>query len=654
MKAHGFSNLSLRGIKKVGDVIIPGEVGFPRFSDTQFTEEFGRISHFMNSDDREGFKLLTAILGLTPSLLIRGLFWFLSFHIYFPKIIGALMRQVNVGLKGVVLTMYYSGLDDQQGNGKRILQGLGYATTINTPYNDDIEMETLYMSNNPLLNQLGFIENPTPQVASEVFIRARSCAREIAKLSLSQRLDHISRIRRVILARQEEIISVIQKETLKSRTDVLTSELFPIFEHLEFLEHEAVKGLSEEKVSTPLAMMGKSSKVWFEPLGTVLVISPWNYPFYQAIVPITCSFMAGNATVYKPSELTPLKGLVESVLKDAGFASDWAQIVYGEAMTGVNLINQRPQKIFFTGSVATGKKIMAQASQFLIPVELELGGKDPMLVFEDVNLQRAVKGAAWGAFTNSGQSCTSIERLYVQSSIYDKFKELLVAETKNIKMGVDEDGNADMGAMISERQVQIVADLVKDALAQGAKLLTGSDWDFKSRYIPPMIIEGTTHSMRINQEEIFGPVLPLMKFNSEAEAIEFANDSTFGLSASVWSKDKSRAERVASQLVTGNISINNVMLSEGNHALPFGGVKDSGIGRYKGIHGLRGFTNMKSVLVDSDSSKIEANWYPYTKKKYGLFSGLTQSLFADGLKKYVGLVRFGLPLENEAKKPRQD
>ena len=651
---HGFSRLSMRGIKKVGDVILPGSEAFPRFSETDFSSEFSRISHFMNPDDREGFKLLTALLGFTPDFLIRVLFWFLSFHSFFPRPIGALMRQVNIGLKGVVLTMYYSGLDDSQGKGKMILSGLNYSSTINTPVSDDIEMESLYMSSNPLMSQASFIENPTPEIAAEVFTRARNEARDIAKLTLSERLSFITRLRRVILSRQEEIVSVIQKETLKSRTDVLTSELFPIFEHLEFLEHEAVKGLSEEKVSTPLAMMGKSSKVWFEPLGTILIISPWNYPFYQAIVPITCSFMGGNATVYKPSELTPLKGLVESVLKDAGFKAHWAQIIYGEGSTGANLINQRPQKIFFTGSVATGKKIMSQASQFLIPVELELGGKDPMLVFDDVNLQRAVKGAVWGAFTNSGQSCTSVERLYVQGSIYEKFKEQLVAETKLIKKAMDDDGGADMGSMISERQVQIVADLVQDALTQGAKLLTGSEWDFKSRYIPPMVIEGTTHSMRINQEEIFGPVLPLMKFNTEAEAIELANDSSFGLSASVWSKDKARAERVASQLVTGNISINNVMLSEGNHALPFGGVKDSGIGRYKGVHGLRGFTNMKSVLVDSDSSKIEANWYPYTKKKYALFSGLTQSLFADGIKKYVGLVRFGLPLESEAKKPRQE
>ena len=317
------------------------------------------------------------------------------------------------------------------------------------------------------------------------------------------------------------------------------------------------------------------------------------------------------------------------------------------------MINHPPQKIFITGSVANGKKIMGQAAQYLIPVELELGGKDPMIVFEDVNLERAVKGAAWGAFTNSGQSCTSVERLYVQNTIYDKFKNRLVEETKKMKLGVDTDGDADMGAMISDKQVTIIADLVKDAVNNGAKMLTGVEWDFKNKMIPPIILEGTTHAMRINQEEIFGPVLPLMKFNDEAEAIRLANDSNFGLSASVWSKDKERALRVSRKLTTGNISINNVMVSEGNHDLPFGGVKESGIGRYKGVHGLRSFCNMKSVLVDADSSKIEANWYPYTKKKYSLFFGLIQSLFSGGMKKWTGLVLYGLPLEGEAKKERK-
>lgn len=638
---HGFSTLSLKGLCKTGDIIIPGNDEFPSFSQSGFINHLGRMSHYMNEDDREGLKLLSMLLGLMPVFKIRFILYMSGLHGHFPDFIGSILRQINIGLRGVIFTLYYSDLDEGE-----ILQKLNYQTTINTPITQDTEMENLMNTQNPILKSFDL----SPATAYE---KSRNSERKISDLSLKKRLELVENIRQVVLRRQEEIITTIQKETFKARTDIVTSEIFPLFEHLDFIKREAYKALQDEKVPTPIAMMGKSSKIWFEPLGTVLVISPWNYPFYQAIVPITCSFITGNATVYKPSELTPLKGLVESVLKDAGFESDWVSIVYGDGKVGSDLIDQKPQKIFFTGSVATGKKIMAQAAQYLIPVELELGGKDPMVVFEDVNLERAVKGAAWGAFTNSGQSCTSVERLYVQESIYSAFKTKLVEETKKMKLGIDTDGDSDMGAMISEKQVSIVADLVKDAVNQGAIMLTGSEWDFKNKMIPPIILEGTTHAMRINQEEIFGPVLPIMRFKDEDEAIRLANDSNFGLSASVWSKDKERALRVSRKLSTGNISINNVMVSEGNHDLPFGGVKESGIGRYKGVHGLRSFCNMKSVLIDADSSKIEANWYPYTKKKYGLFTGLIQSLFGGGIKKWVGLVSYGLPLESEAKKERK-
>lgn len=641
--SHGFSPLAIKGILKAGDVIIPGEGKFPKFSQTPFIKDLGRMSNYMEPADRADFKLLMTLMAFMPSFLIRLILKIAALHESFPVFIGALLRQINIGVKGVILTMYYSGMGDE---GEAILENLGYRTEINTPMSQDTELENLMSQNNPLMNQA----QPSPQ---EMMLKARDAGARLSRISVQDRLKIITKLRHVILERQEEITTIIQKETNKARTDIVTSEFFPIFEHLEFLEHEAINALKEEKVATPIAMMGKSSKIWFESMGTILVISPWNYPFYQAIAPITCSFITGNATIYKPSEITPLRGLVESVLNAAGFEQDWVQIAYGDGKTAVDLINQRPQKIFFTGSVGTGKKIMAQAAQYLIPVELELGGKDPMIVFEDANLQRAVKGAVWGAMTNSGQSCTSVERLYVQEKIYNEFRDQVVKETKSIKVGVDQDGDADMGHMISPRQVQIVAELVRDAVAQGAVMLTGKEWDFQSSIIPPIVLEGTTHDMRINKEEIFGPVLPIMKFRDEAEAIRLANDSDFGLSASVWSKDKTRCERVARSIVTGNISINNVMVSEGNHALPFGGTKDSGIGRYKGVHGLRNFCNIKSVMADADSKKIEANWYPYSPTKYQLFMGLVQSLFFGGPKKWIGLVRFGLPLEGHSQKAKR-
>jgi acyl-CoA reductase-like NAD-dependent aldehyde dehydrogenase len=641
---YRFTGLPLKGIIKAGDIIAPGDDKFPKFSSTPFVQDFKRISDFMVTQDREDLKLLMTVFALLPTPVIKLILIVATQYHHFPEPICGLLRQINMGVRGIILTMYYSGMGE---TGEKILMDIGYKVEINTKVTPDMEMESLLKESNPLLMQ-------KQKTASELMQASRPAHLAISRMSVEERLKFITKLRLVILERQEEITDIIQKETHKARTDIMTSEFFPIFEHLEFLEHEARNALKDEKVATPIAMMGKASKIWYESMGTVLAISPWNYPFYQAIAPITCSFVTGNATIFKPSEITPLKGLVEMVLNAAGFKQDWVQIAYGDGKVAVDLINERPQKIFFTGSVATGKKIMAQASQFLIPVELELGGKDPMIVFEDANIDRAVKGAVWGAMTNTGQSCTSVERLYVHEQIYPQFREKLIQETKRIKVGIDADGDADMGHMISEKQVMIVAELVKDAISQGAVMLTGQDWDFKSRAIPAILLENTTHAMRINREEIFGPVLPLMSFKNEEDAIRLANDSDFGLSASVWSKDKVLAERVARALVTGNISINNVMVSEGNHALPFGGVKDSGIGRYKGVMGLRNFCNIKSVMVDADSKKIEANWYPYSKTKYSLFSGLTQSLFYGGLKKWVGLVRFGLPLEGHSQKAKRD
>ncbi len=402
---------------------------------------------------------------------------------------------------------------------------------------------------------------------------------------------------------------------------------------------------------TPFALMGKQSKIYFEPLGTTLIICPWNYPFYQAIVPVTLSFMTGNATIYKPSSATPLKGLVEELLAEAGFDPAWIQVVYGPGSElGDRLIDQRPDKIFFIGSQRAGRLIMSRAARHLIPVELELGGKDPMIVFEDVNLERAAAGAVWGAFTNTGQSCTSVEKLFIQESIYDDFKAVLVRETLKLTRGTDSDGGSDIGPMTTPAQVRVIAEQIADAREKGAALLTGTDWDGVSADIPPILVENSTPEMLLNSEETFGPVLPIHAFADEAEAIRLANSDEFGLSASVWSADARRADRVARAIVTGNVSINNVMLTEGNHALPFGGARKSGIGRYKGEFGFYCFSNIKSILADRNSAKMEANWFPYTPRKFRLFTDLTSHIYTPGLWSFIKAAVSGLKLEGYVKR----
>jgi aldehyde dehydrogenase (NAD+) len=469
---------------------------------------------------------------------------------------------------------------------------------------------------------------------------------------VKKRLEFISNLKAVILENQEYILDRIQADTKKSRFDAITAEIFGVLDFLDYLEKNAVKILSDRKVATPFALMGKRSKVYFEPLGTALLISPWNYPFYQAIVPICQAFIVGNAVVFKPSSDTPLNGLVEALLDQAGFLPGWVQIVYGQGhKIGNALVDGRPDKIFLIGSQPVGKAIMARAARYLIPVELELGGKDPMVVFEDVHIDRAVAGAIWGAFTTTGQSCTSVERLFVQEGIYERFKQILVRETRKLVQATDDDGNADIGPMTTPAQVKIIAAQVADARQKGAVFLTGQDWDGQSSFVPPMIVEGVTRDMAIDREENFGPLLPIYPFSSEAEAIERANDPNYGLSASVWSQDLERADRVARGIYTGNVSINNVMLTEGNHALPFGGVQKSGFGRYKGEFGFYAFANIKAVLIDQNSAKMEANWFPYTAKKYKIFSDLTRALYSPG--RIGGLIKgafFGLKLETYVKR----
>jgi acyl-CoA reductase-like NAD-dependent aldehyde dehydrogenase len=631
----------MKGVLKTGDVIIPGDGDFPRFSDTDFHFQIDRMLEYLPEDDRDGLCLLMGFFAYTPKVFIKLLLLMTDLHDKVPWFLGAPLRMILIGVKGLIFTLYYSNLEDKNNYGQKIHDLIDWDTKIVMNEGDDMLDQVKDAKN---------LENPNQNEVEQIYKEAKGAQQELRRMTVHQRVNFVSNLREVILKRKESIIDHIQKDTGKSRSDALISEIFGVLDYLEFLENESVSSLKDEKIKTPIALMGKKSRVYYEPMGTLLIISPWNYPFYQAIVPIATSFVCGNATIYKPSEFTPLKGLVEEVLKAAGFKEEWAQVVYGDGQTGAALIDQRPDKIFFTGSVNTGRKVMEAAAKHIIPVELELGGKDATIVFDDADITRAAAGVAWGALTNLGQSCTSVERIYVQEGIYDAFKQEIHKVVKRIKQETDIDGDADVGAMTTEMQTQIVKEHLDDAVNKGATLLTGSDWDGTSAVIPPLLFDNVTSDMLVASEETFGPVLPLMKFYDEAEAINLANNSQYGLSASVWTADKERADRVTRALEVGNVSVNNVMLTEGNPYLPFGGCKLSGIGRYKGVHGLHGFCNMKSVIIDSNSSKIEPNWYPYTSKKYGIFSTLTDNAFTHGVMAFIKFALTGLKLESYSNK----
>jgi aldehyde dehydrogenase (NAD+) len=632
-----FSQNQLKGLLKAGDIILPGTDTSPSFSKTGCINHIDRMAGFLREDDLGGLRMLLGVFRWAPKWIISLILTACNHNKHFPGFLGASLRMLEIGIKGATLSPYYANLTSPDYTGPKVYDIIGWNPKI--VVHDD--------GPNPGNKKVN-LENPFPEDIKAVYEVARKVQPDIREWGVKKRLEFITNLKEVILANQERILDKVQEDTGKSRFDAITAEIFGVLDYLDYLEKNAVKILSDRKVPTPFALMGKKSKVYFEPLGTALLISPWNYPFYQAIVPICQAFIVGNAVVFKPSKATPLKGLVEDLLEQAGFYPGWVQIVYGQgSVIGDALVDAQPDKIFMIGSGPVGKRIMSRAAEHLIPVELELGGKDPMVVFDDVNIDRAVAGAIWGAFTTTGQSCTSVERLFVHADIYDQFKQTLVRETLKLTQGTDNDGNADIGAITTRSQVEEIARQVADAKEKGAVFLTGKDWDGTTAFVPPMVIEGVTKDMLVDQEENFGPLLPIYSFSSEQEAIELANDPDYGLSASVWADDLKKADRVARQIYTGNVSINNVMLTEGNHALPFGGVGKSGFGRYKGEFGFYAFANIKAVLIDKNSSKMEANWFPYTSEKYRLFSNLTKALYSPGiLSTYIKGAIHGLKLES--------
>ena len=547
MTPQHLSRTEFAGLLRVGDVLIPGDQAFPSFSASKCGAHADRMLMYMTESDRRGLKILLRVFRFAPRFAVRGILYLTESHGVFPQPIAAALRLTGLGAKGLVMTLYYSDLD---GSGK-IHNLLKWDAKVD---------DRARSSDHPEAPPPNGAEQPASTVATAStrpavlpFERARRGALSLRHLTVAERLRYLGNLRATILNRREEIIDRIQQDTGKARSDALISEIFGALDNLAWLEKYAPTALKDRKQHTPIVLMGKKSQTWYEPLGAILIIAPWNYPFYQAIVPIACAFAAGNTVVYKPSEWTPLSGLVEDLLGEAQFAPNWVCVVYGNGAVGAELIDQRPEKIFFTGSTQTGRTILAQAASHLIPVELELGGKDAMIVFDDVNVQRAAAGAAWGALTTTGQSFTSVERLYVHESVYVPFKAAVVREVARLKQAIDVDGDADIGAMTTDFQVQIVARHVEDAISKGATVLTGTGWDRSSKLIPPMVIDRVTDDMLLARDETFGPIIPLLSFRTEEEVIRRTNESPYGLTASVWTSDAERATRVSRALEVGGV-----------------------------------------------------------------------------------------------------
>jgi acyl-CoA reductase-like NAD-dependent aldehyde dehydrogenase len=385
-----------------------------------------------------------------------------------------------------------------------------------------------------------------------------------------------------------------------------------------------------------------------EPYGVIGIVSPWNYPFSIPATETLAALVAGNAVVLKPSELTPLVALeLAALLHAAGVPKDVFQVVIGDGATGATLLQSSADapgidKLVFTGSVATGKRIAALAAERLLPVVLELGGKDPMIVLGDADIDVASSAAVWGAFVNAGQACLSVERCYVHRSLYEKFLRACVEKTQKLRVGDGMNPETDVGPMIHERQLRIVETHVEDAQARGARVLEGGSRlpDLGPNFYSPTVLADVSHEMRIMREETFGPVLPVMAFDDDDEAVRLTNDSDFGLAASVWTRDSARGERLARRIQAGTVMVNDVISCFGISEAPHGGWKASGVGRTHGRFGLEEMVRVKYLDIDRMPGMKKVWWYGYGARFARQMEGFLDFQFArDAGKKLRGLIR---------------
>ena len=465
--------------------------------------------------------------------------------------------------------------------------------------------------------------------------RARAAQPAWGALSFDDRAVFMRKALKVLLQKQEEYMDVITRETGRSRVETIMMEMFAGCDSLAFYAKHAGRILGDRKVGLHL-LKTKKMIVTYRPLGVVGIITPWNGPFILSLNPTVQALMAGNAVVLKPSEVTPFSGrLVGDLFREAGLPENVLTVLEGDGETGAALVDAGVNKISFTGSVRTGRKVGEACGRNLIPCTLELGGKDPMIVCADADMERAVNGAVFGAFMNTGQYCCSTERVYVVDSIADEFTRRVVEKAKSLKQGTE--GDFDLGPMIWQNQLEVIDRHVADAVKRGAKVLTGGRRSEKlgNMFYEATVLTDVTHDMLVMKEETFGPILPILRVKDEREALRMANDSTYGLCANVWTKDESKAIALAKQIDAGSICVNDCAVTYGAAEAPFGGRKASGVGQVNGEAGLRGYSYATPIIIERFNPREERIWYPYTADKGKLLQKIMKFVWGTPLGRFL-------------------
>lgn len=470
--------------------------------------------------------------------------------------------------------------------------------------------------------------------------KARSAYPAWSRLSFKERAKYILNARKYLLDNIDSFAQTLTQENGKPLVESYSSELLPASELLLWSAKNAEKILKRKRLPIGIFnLLFRSSTIGYQPLGVIGIISPWNYPFSIPVGAVAMSLMAGNTVVLKPSSVTPkvakkieemFSGLPESVLT----------VIYGGALAGETLIDSHISKLLFTGSVEIGRHVGKLCAERLIPCTLELGGKDPAIICEDADIEHASSGVVWGAFTNCGQCCGSIERVYVHSSIADKFIRLAVEKTKKLRVGNGEDPNTDIGPMTTEAQLRTVEAHVEDARQKEAKILTnpakacpesgrraGHPKIMCGFFYEPTVITGVDHTFDCVSKETFGPLLPIMTFEDENQAVQLANDSEYGLNAYIWSRDIKRAKATAEKLNAGTVIINDSVYTHAIPQTPWGGVKNSGYGRSHGKWGFYEVTNLHHIHTNYFTFFKNIWWFPYGKKVISILKWLSKLHF---------------------------